>query len=164
MDCVAHQTALSVGFSRHEYRSGLPVPPPGRGSPWARDKTCFSCNSCIAGRFFTTWATRRPLPILHWGYLLALHSYLFPCSLRGSILNYLIYEFLFILLIWLMHLFSFQSYNSVFCHKTIECLCSPLFFKLHKSRDHVLFNLLLSPSKLLGTLLLYKRDLLKSNT
>ena len=26
---VAHQTCLSIGFSRQEYRSGLPYPPPG---------------------------------------------------------------------------------------------------------------------------------------
>ena len=26
---VAHQTPLSMGFSRHEYWSGLPCPPPG---------------------------------------------------------------------------------------------------------------------------------------
>ena len=26
---VAHQAPLSMGFSRHEYQSGLPCPPPG---------------------------------------------------------------------------------------------------------------------------------------
>ena len=26
---VAHQAPLSIGFSRHEYSSGLPCPPPG---------------------------------------------------------------------------------------------------------------------------------------
>ena len=29
MDCIAHQAPLSVGFSRQEYWSGLPCPPPG---------------------------------------------------------------------------------------------------------------------------------------
>ena len=28
-----------------------------RGSSWPRDRTCISCVSCIAGRFFTHWAT-----------------------------------------------------------------------------------------------------------
>ena len=28
-DCVAHQALLSMGFSRQEYWSGLPCPPPG---------------------------------------------------------------------------------------------------------------------------------------
>ena len=27
--CVAHRAPLSMGFSRHEYWSGLPFPPPG---------------------------------------------------------------------------------------------------------------------------------------
>ena len=29
-----------------------------RGPSWPRDRTCVTCGSCIAGRFFTTWATR----------------------------------------------------------------------------------------------------------
>ena len=29
-----------------------------RGSSWPRNRICVSCSSCIAGRFFTTWATR----------------------------------------------------------------------------------------------------------
>ena len=29
MDYIAHQAPLSVGFSRQEYRSRLPCPPPG---------------------------------------------------------------------------------------------------------------------------------------
>ena len=28
MDCIAHQTPLSMGFSRQEYWSGLPCPSP----------------------------------------------------------------------------------------------------------------------------------------
>ena len=49
MDC-----SLSMGFSRQEYWSGLPFPSPG-GLPWPRNRTQVSC---IAGRFFTNWATR----------------------------------------------------------------------------------------------------------
>ena len=68
---VARQAPLSMGFSRQEYWSGLPCPPPGdlldpgteprspalqvdfyrlshKGSPGIRE--------CIAGRFFTSWA------------------------------------------------------------------------------------------------------------
>ena len=51
---VAHQAALSMGFSRQEYWSGLPFPSPG-DLFWPRDQTQVSC---IAGRFFTLWATR----------------------------------------------------------------------------------------------------------
>ena len=42
------------GFSRQEYWSGLPCPP-SRGSSQPRDQIRVSC---IAGRFFTVWATR----------------------------------------------------------------------------------------------------------
>ena len=31
--------------------------PSSRVSSWPRDRTCVSCGSCTAGRFFTTWAT-----------------------------------------------------------------------------------------------------------
>ena len=50
---ASHQAPLSVGFSKQEYWSGLPCPSPG-GSSWLRDGTQVSC---IAGRFFTIWAT-----------------------------------------------------------------------------------------------------------
>ena len=46
------------GFSRQEYWSGLPFPPPGSSQP--RDQTQVSC---IAGRFFTIWATRGDIKI-----------------------------------------------------------------------------------------------------
>ena len=51
---VAHWASPSMGFSRHEYWSGLPFPSPGESSQ-TRDRTWVSC---IAGRRFTLWATR----------------------------------------------------------------------------------------------------------
>ena len=51
---VAGQAPLSMGLSRKEYWSGA-VTPFSRESSWPRDRTCVSC---IAGRFFTVWATR----------------------------------------------------------------------------------------------------------
>ena len=48
---IASQAPLSMGFSRQEYWSGLPFPPPG---DWPRDQTHVSFDSCIAGGFFTT--------------------------------------------------------------------------------------------------------------
>ena len=45
---VAHQAPLSMGFSRQEYWSGLPLPSPG-DIPDTRDRTQVSC---IAGRRF----------------------------------------------------------------------------------------------------------------
>ena len=47
---IAHQALLSMGFSRQEYRSGLPCPPPGAvPNPWIKPM-----SPALAGRFFTT--------------------------------------------------------------------------------------------------------------
>ena len=47
---VAHQVPLSMGFSRQEYWSGLPFPPPG-DLP----------NPALAGSFLTTSTPRKPI-------------------------------------------------------------------------------------------------------
>ena len=54
---VVHQAPLSMGFSRQEYCSELPFCSP-RESSWPGVQTQVSC---IAGRFFTFWATREAL-------------------------------------------------------------------------------------------------------
>ena len=47
---VAHQAPLSMGFSRQEYWSGLPFPPPGDlPDPWVKP-----VSPALAGGFFTT--------------------------------------------------------------------------------------------------------------
>ena len=46
---VTHQSPLSMGFSRQEYLSGLPCPPP-RWSSRARDQTHISYVSCFGRR------------------------------------------------------------------------------------------------------------------
>ena len=48
---VDHQVPLPMGFSRQEYWSMLPRPPPG-DVPNPGDWTHISCISCILGRFF----------------------------------------------------------------------------------------------------------------
>ena len=48
--CQSH--SLSVGFSRQEYRSGLPCLLQPRGTSWPRDQACVSC---VAGGFFMHW-------------------------------------------------------------------------------------------------------------
>ena len=57
---VAHQPPLSMGFSRQEHWSGLPFPSPGdRPDPWIKPRSpALKVDSCIAGRVFTSWATR----------------------------------------------------------------------------------------------------------
>ena len=53
---VAHQTPLSVGFSRQEYWSGLPCPPPG-DLPDPGMEPVSLMSPALAGGFFTTSAT-----------------------------------------------------------------------------------------------------------
>ena len=53
---VAHQTPLSMGFSRQEYWSGLPCPPPGDlPNPGIEPMSLMS--PALAGKFFTTGTT-----------------------------------------------------------------------------------------------------------
>ena len=52
---VAHQAPLSMEFSREEYWSGLPFPSPrDLSNPGIEPGSI-----CIAGKFFTIWATRK---------------------------------------------------------------------------------------------------------
>ena len=55
VDCTAFQAPLSVEFSRQEYWSGLPCPPPG-DLPDSGIKPLSSVSSAMAGVFFTTSA------------------------------------------------------------------------------------------------------------
>ena len=61
------QAPLSMGFSRQEYWSGLPVPF-SRGFSWSRNRTWVSH---IIGRFFNIWPTREA-------------SHCKPCTGRNS--------------------------------------------------------------------------------
>ena len=53
---AAHQTPLSMGFSRQEYWSGLPCPPPGQLSDPGIELVSL-LSPALAGGFFTTSAT-----------------------------------------------------------------------------------------------------------
>ena len=53
---VAHQAPLSMEFSRQEYWSGLPFPPPG-DLPYPGIKPMSLTSPALADRFFTTSAT-----------------------------------------------------------------------------------------------------------
>ena len=53
---VAHQAPLSMGFSRQEYWSGLPCPPPG-DLPKPGIKPASLTSPALASGFFTTGAT-----------------------------------------------------------------------------------------------------------
>ena len=56
MNCIAHQAALSKGFSRQQYWSGLPCPPPGDLPNVGIEPETF-LSPALAGGFFTTSAT-----------------------------------------------------------------------------------------------------------
>ena len=63
---VARQALLSMGFSRQEYWSGLPCPPPG-DLPEPGVEPASLASSALAGGLFTTSVTRealRDLPCL----------------------------------------------------------------------------------------------------
>ena len=65
---TAHQAPLSIGFSRQEYWSGVPIPPLGN-LPNPGIGTASFMFPALAGGFFTTSAT--------WEALLFLNSYLY---------------------------------------------------------------------------------------
>ena len=56
---IAHQAPLSMGFSRQEYWSGLPCPPPGNRLTQGWNPSLLYPS--LAGWFFTTSATRETL-------------------------------------------------------------------------------------------------------
>ena len=63
---VAHQTPLSMEFSRQEYWSGLPCPPPGDLSNPGIEPV-FLGSPALTGEFFTTSATWKALATKdHW--------------------------------------------------------------------------------------------------
>ena len=60
---LAHQAPLSMGFFRHEYRSGLPCPPPG-DLPNSGIEPASLTSPALAGRFFTTSTTWEALNLV----------------------------------------------------------------------------------------------------
>ena len=60
---VAHQAPLSMGFSRQEYWSGLPSPPPGY-LPDSGIEPVFLVAPPLAGKFSTTSTTWEAYSIL----------------------------------------------------------------------------------------------------
>ena len=59
---VACQAPLSVGFSRHEYWSGLPFPTP-KDLPDSGIESASLTSPALTGRFFTTEPPRKSLSI-----------------------------------------------------------------------------------------------------
>ena len=57
---VAFQAPLSMGFSRQEYRSGLPFPPPGDLPDPGIEPKC----PALTGGFFTTEPPEKPILLI----------------------------------------------------------------------------------------------------
>ena len=64
---IAHQTLLSMVFSRQEYWSGLPFPTPG-DLPNPGIKPMSSVSPTLSGRFFTTVPPGKPVASSYLGY------------------------------------------------------------------------------------------------
>ena len=73
---VAHQASLSIEFSRQEYWSGLPFPPP-RDLP---DPGIKPASPALAGKFFTTEPPGKPQ--LGWYHLAHMWRMLLCCNKR----------------------------------------------------------------------------------
>ena len=56
---IAHQIPLSVGFTRQEYCSGLPLPPPA-DLPSPGLEPASPASPALAGRFFITEPPGKP--------------------------------------------------------------------------------------------------------
>ena len=86
---VAHQTPLSMGFSRQEYWSGLPFLPPQNLPDLGIEPTSLR-SPALADRFFTTCATwEAQLNAILWFLKLqiGLESHLSCPSLRCSLIH-----------------------------------------------------------------------------
>ena len=66
---VAHQAPLSMGFSRQEYCSVLPIPSPAD----LPDPGIEPTFSALAGRFFTAKPLRKPTSLLLLAYFRKAH-------------------------------------------------------------------------------------------
>ena len=64
MDCVACQASLSMGFSRQEHWSGLPLPSPG-DLPNPGIKPLSPVSPTLAGGFFTTEPPGKPHSLIY---------------------------------------------------------------------------------------------------
>ena len=81
---VACQTPLSMGFSRQEYQSGLPFPPPGLPLPDPGIKPASLMPPALTGGFFTTEPPGKPL-ISYMTYIIHLSVSQFPVCKVGII-------------------------------------------------------------------------------
>ena len=80
---VAHQAPLSMEFSRQKYWSGLPFPSPG-DLPDPGIKPTSLASPSLAGRFFTSWATRKPFVLFVHGEVIFFTLYVHMTNCTNS--------------------------------------------------------------------------------
>ena len=76
---LARQAPLSMGFSRQEHWGGLPCPPPGE----LLDPRVEPESPALAGEFFTSEPSGKPLDVLGGKYCLQMQANQFPGIIRG---------------------------------------------------------------------------------
>ena len=94
----AHQTPLSMGFSRQEYWSGRPCPPPG-GLPHPGMEPASLMSPPPAGRFFTPSATWEVLGSIYL-YVAPWSSFICFLSLTFKSTNFFFFTFFFLIYFW----------------------------------------------------------------
>ena len=98
---IAHQAPLSVGFLRHEYWSGLTLPPPGD----LPDPGIERRSPALAGRFFPTEPPGKPM------FLYAFSKY-YMSSLSSRMTSMVI------------QILSLQNLGYSMCHTVRALLCT----------------------------------------
>ena len=83
---VAHQSPMSKGFSRQEYLSGLPCPPPGDLPNPGIERTSLM-SPALAGGFFTTSNNWEAPFVVYYGYTSFLLQLLVIYGINYPILN-----------------------------------------------------------------------------
>ena len=73
---VAHQAPLSMAFSRQEYWSGLPSPPP-EDLPYPQMEPASLMSPALAGGFFTTSTTWKDALVSHFNFYFWTFSFFF---------------------------------------------------------------------------------------
>ena len=118
---VARQAPLSMGFSRQEYWSGLPCPPPGDlPEPGVEQEA--PCTFCIAGGFFTS----EPLGKPQWPCML-LQMAAFPSFEKlSNIPLYVNLTFSLFIHQWAFISFAFMLLAAIGGH--YNALCLPVFW------------------------------------
>ena len=83
---VAHQALLFMGFSRHEYWSGLPFPLPGNfPNPWIKPVSLTSpALACMLFTISTTWEAHAKGYTRVFVYFVLMIRFLFLAKIQGQ--------------------------------------------------------------------------------